>query len=151
MPAIEITEQQNPSTFASSWLINLTPNKNKFGSTEGGREEYEHNFQVHVRRLMRDLASGSPEFFNIAPIDSRAVVQFAFERGNTRHRNTLHCHALVSAVHQSKGARLNYNAIRQRMCGNTQSCVWVHVRLMRNIHGLQHALRYIGKNQPRSQ
>jgi hypothetical protein len=148
MAAIEIVQRQDDSSFATTWLLSCTPCRNKYGSHEGGREAFERTFQHEVRQLMHEFAQGSADLYNVQPINGRALVQFAFERGSTRHRNTLHCHALISAVHRGKGARLSYDIVRQRLNTALGSCVHVHGRVMRNVHSLATALRYISKNQP---
>jgi hypothetical protein len=145
MSAIEITEQQPTGGFATTWLLTLVPNRSKFGGVDGGRDSFEHSFRVLIRRMLNDIAAG--QLFNMRPVgDGTVLVQYAFERGGKRHG--LHCHALISGTFPARGAKLEYSAIRTRICGQLGSCVHVNARLLRGVMSLQHALRYVAKRQP---
>jgi hypothetical protein len=124
-------------------LLTATPLRCKFAAV-GGRETFDHDFKVVIRRFLANVSGG--EFFSAPPIGN-IDIEYAFESnsGRPNRRHGIHVHAIVTAVHEAKGAQLDYNGIRQLLSAAVGCPVHFHARIAKNGSSLHNLRRYLSK------
>jgi hypothetical protein len=142
MPVTELTSKLD-GAHGSTWLLTATPLRCKFGGA-GGREAFDHDFRVVTRRFLAKVAQG--EFMTLMPVGD-VDIEYAFESNSDRpnRRHGIHVHAIVTAVHEAKGAQLDYNDIRSWLNAAVGCPVHFHARIAKNGSSLHNLRRYLSK------